>query len=215
MSAVLALMTASVLGALAFFEPCTIATHTLFSVRAHAQRRSACCQGLFMLWGARSALSVGLLMLAVSLIDAPHWNSVVPGVMLAAMASVYLASRFFYIPVPHLAFYKLLPQKLLPHKLLPGGERLPQALQLGLTLPACTLPLFAIVAALVVTLDSMRIAVLAGLLFASLFTLPTAIAAVTGFSARGRRFLQFSAVATPFITAALLYGAALYFGMDR
>ena len=205
MSAVLALMTASVLGALAFFEPCTIATHTLFSVRAHAQRRSACCQGLFILWGGRSALSVGLLTLAVILIDAPRWNSVVPGVMLAAMASVYLASRFFYIPVPHLTFYRLLPR----------AERLPQAVQLGLTLPACTLPLFAIVAALVVTLDSMRIAVLAGLLFASLFTLPTAIAAVTGFSARGRRFLQFSAVATPFITAALLYGAALYFWMEQ
>lgn len=205
MSTVLALMTASVLGALAFFEPCTIATHTLFSVRAHAQRRSACCQGLFMLWGARSALSVGLLTLAVSSTDAPRWNGVVPGVVLAAMASVYLASRFFYIPVPHLAFYRLLPR----------GERLPQAVQLGLTLPACTLPLFAIVAALVATLDSMRIAVLAGLLFATLFTVPTAITVVTGLSARGRRLLQFSAVATPFITAALLYGAALYFWTNR
>jgi len=53
-------------------------------------------------------------------------------------------------------------------------------------------------------------AVVAGLLFASLFTLPTAIAAMTGISAGGRRFLHASAVATPFITAVLLFGAAIY-----
>ena len=205
MSATLAWATASVLGALAFFEPCTIATHTLFSVRAHAQPRSACCRSLLILWATRGALTVGLFTLAVALVDAPQWNSTVPAILLVTMAGIYLASRFFYIPVPHLALYRLLPNSM----------RLPQAVQLGLTLPACTLPLFAIVAALIVTIDSMYIAIVAGLLFAGLFTLPTAIAAVVGFRARGRRFLQFSAIAAPFVTASLLYGAAAYIWVNR
>ena len=200
MNAMVLLTAAGLLGALSFFEPCTIATHTLFSARSHGESRPRCCTGLIALWVSRSILAVGLLVLAVLAISPPRWGAVMPSVALAVMASVYLVSRFLYIPVPHLEF----------HKLLPGGPRLPHAVQLGLTLPACTLPLFVIILALAVTVDSLTVATIAGLLFASLFTLPTAIAAMTGLSASGRRFLHASAVATPFITAVLLFGAAIY-----
>lgn len=200
MNAPVLLAAAAMLGALSFFEPCTIATHTLFSARSHAESRRRCCEGLMALWMSRSLLAVGLLVLAVLVTPPPQWGTIMPSLALVGMASVYLISRVLYIPVPHLEF----------HKLLPGGQKLPHAAQLGLTLPACTLPLFAIVLALAITLDSPAVAVIAGVLFASLFTLPTAIAALTGLSAGGRRFLHASAVATPFITAALLFGAAIY-----
>jgi len=200
MTAFALLATASVLGALSFFEPCTIATHTLFSVRAHARTAPECCRELIVLWGTRSLLVAGLLVLAVVLTAPPDWGAALPSIILAAIASVYIVSRFVYLPVPHLAF----------HKIIPGGDRLPQAVQLGLTLPACTLPLFIVVLGLAVTLDSLWLAVAAGLLFAGLFTLPTVISAFTGLSPTGQHFLARAALATPWITAGLMYGAALY-----
>ncbi len=200
MTAVALIVTASVLGLLSFFEPCTIATHTLFSVRAHARPWPACCRELFVLWLTRSLLVTGLLTVAVLLTPPPAWGDLLPSVILAVMASVYIVSRFVYIPVPHLEF----------HRLVPGRLRLPAAVQLGLTLPACTLPLFVIVLGMAITLDSYALAAVGGLLFASLFTAPTALATLTGLSDGGRRFLNFSAVATSYITAALLYGVAAY-----
>lgn len=200
MTAAVLVATASVLGLLAFFEPCTIATHTLFSVRAHARPWLVCRRELFVLWFTRSLLVAGLLAVAVLLTPSPAWGAVLPSVILAVMASVYIVSRFVYLPVPHLKF----------HRLLPDGVRLPSAVRLGLTLPACTLPLFAIVLGMAITLDSYALAVTGGLLFASLFTLPTAVAAVVGLSAAGRRFLKASALATSYLTAGLLYAAAVY-----
>ena len=193
-------LTASALGVLSFFEPCTIATHTLFSVRAHARPWPGCCRELLTLWLTRSLLVVGLLLLALSITAPPVWVAYVPSVILTIMATVYIVSRFQYIPVPHLAF----------HKLIPGSTRLPHAMQLGLTLPACTLPLFIIVLGITITLDSYALAIMGGLLFAGLFTLPTAVTSVTGLSAAGQRFLKVSALATPYITAALMYGGAIY-----
>ena len=193
-------LTASALGALSFFEPCTIATHTLFSVRAHARPCPGCCRELLTLWLTRSVLAVGLLLLALAITAPPVWVAYVPSVILTIMATVYIVSRFRYIPVPHLAF----------HKLIPGSTRLPHAMQLGLTLPACTLPLFIIVLGITITLDSYALAIMGGLLFAGLFTLPTAVTSVTGLSVAGQRFLKVSALATPYITAALMYGAAIY-----
>lgn len=201
MNSMMVLSTASILGALSFFEPCTIATHTIFSVRLHAQSRPACCEGLLTLWLSRSFLAVGLLTLALWLTTPPAWGKVAPAIMLSLVATVYLLSRLVYIPVPHVEF----------HKLLPGAERLPQAVKLGLTLPACTLPLFAVVTGLTITLDSLPIAIAAGLLFSSLFTLPTAVTSLSGLSPGGRRLLHMSALATPFLTALLLYGGAAYF----
>lgn len=196
----LLLAASALLGALAFFEPCTIATHTLFTVRAHGQGRTGCCRSLLAVWIARSILAVGLLTLLVWATELPAWGPYVPSLILFVMATLYLASRFTYIPVPHLAF----------HRLLPGGGRLPQAIQIGLTLPACTIPLFAVVAGLAVTVDSLRFAAAAGLLFAGFFTLPMAFAALKGIHAEGRELLNRAAKGSPFLTAALLYGFALY-----
>lgn len=196
----LLLATSVILGALAFFEPCTIATHTLFTVRAHGQGRAGCCQSLLAVWITRSALVVGLLALVVGATEPPAWGPYAPSAILSAMATIYLVSRFVYIPVPHLAF----------HRLLPRGDRLPQAIQLGLTLPACTIPLFVIVAGMAATADSITFAVLAGLLFAGFFTLPMALAAFKGIHAEGRDLLNRAAKGSPFLTAALLYGTALY-----
>ena len=193
-------LVAAVLGALSFLEPCTIATHTLFSARSHARAWPYCCRELLLLWLTRSLRAGGLLLLTVAASTPPHWGGYFPSVILAGMATLYVVSRFLYIPVPHLEF----------HRLVPGGVRLPQAAQLGLTLPACTLPLFVIVLGLTITLDSYPLAVIGGLLFASLFTLPTAVTSVTGLSVAGQRFLKASATATPYITGVLLYGAAAY-----
>ncbi len=194
------MMTAALLGGLAFFEPCTIATHTLFSARAHRQTPTGCCRGLLYVWLARSLLSVGLLVLVVSLTPAPVWGAYLPGIILTVMACVYILSRFTYIPVPHLEFFRLLP----------GGRKLPFAVQLGLTLPACTLPLLLVVAGLAMTVDSAGIAALAGLLFATLFTAPMVVTAFRGVHADGRELLNRAAGGSPYLTAALLFGAALY-----
>lgn len=196
----LLLIAAATLGALAFFEPCTIATHTLFTARIHQQSKSSCCQSVFAVWIARSVLLTSLLGLLVWASPAPVWGPYWPSLILALMATVYLVSRLVYIPIPHLAF----------HLLLPGGKRLPQAIQLGLTLPACTIPLFIVVAGLAMNVDSMGFALVAGLLFASFFTLPMALAAFKGVHADGLAFLNRAARGSPYFTAVLLYGGALY-----
>lgn len=196
----LTMMTAAALGLLSFFEPCTIATHTLFSARAHADLRAARHGALLGLWITRSAFSVGLLLTVVMLTAPPRLHGYWPSGVLSVMATVYLLSRFVYIPVPHLEAWKILP----------GGAALPQPAKLGLTLPACTLPLFVVVAALSAAHDSWSLAVVSGMLFATLFTAPTAVAALVGVSDAGRRFIRRAAFATPYLTAALLYGGAIY-----
>jgi len=77
-------------------------------------------------------------------------------------------------------------------------------------LPACTIPLFAVVAGIAITVDSIAFAVLSGLLFAGFFTLPMAFAAFKGIHAEGRDLLNRAGKGSPFLTAALLYGFALY-----
>jgi len=146
------ILVAALLGALAFFEPCTIATHTLFTARAHGLSRARCCQGLFAVWLARSSLSVILLVATTLLAPQPDWGPYLPSVILSIMAVLYIVSRFVYIPVPHLEFFRLLP----------AGRSLPFAVQLGLTLPACTIPLFIVIAGLAVTVDSVAFAALGG-----------------------------------------------------
>lgn len=194
------LASAALLGLLAFFEPCTIATHTLFSARTHQAPRTGCCRSLLAVWVTRSILSGVLLVIAVLVIPPPVWGPYLPSIILAAMAIVYIVSRFAYLPVPHLEFFRLLP----------GGRSLPFAVQLGLTLPACTIPLFVVVAGLAVTVDSVAFAALAGLLFAALFTAPLAVASFKGVHADGRDLLGHAAKGSPYLTAVLLFGAALY-----
>jgi len=197
----LLLVAASVLGLLAFFEPCTIATHTLFSVRASRAEPARCYRGLAWLWLSRTALMVLILLLAVALTTPPEWGEWLPGIGLSVMALIYMVSRFVYLPVPHLAFYRLLP----------NGGRLSQDIQLGLTLPACTLPLVVVVTMVAITLDDLLFAALAGVLFASLFTLPVAFASWRGLNEDGRQLLQRAANGSPWLTAVILLGAALYF----
>ena len=196
----LLLSAAVILGALAFFEPCTIATHTLFSVRLHQQDTSGCCQRLLTVWLSRTGLMVGLLVLAVATTPTPAWGPYLPSIALAIMGSLYIVSRFTYIPVPHLAFYKLLP----------GAHNVPQAMQLGLTLPACTIPLFIVITGITTTVNSIAMAILTGVMFASLFTLPLAVASWKGLHADGQQLLNKAAQASPFLTAALLFGTAIF-----
>ncbi len=194
------LASAALLGLLAFFEPCTIATHTLFSARAHKAPRAGCCQSLLAVWLTRSVLSGALLMAAVLATPPLSWGPYLPSVILSAMATVYIVSRFTYIPVPHLEFSRLLP----------GGRSLPFAVQLGLTLPACTIPLFVVVVGLAVTVDAVGFAALAGVLFATLFTAPMAVTSFKGVHADGRELLNRAARGSPYLTTVLLFGAALY-----
>ncbi len=197
----LLLLGATLLGLLAFFEPCTIATHTLFSVRANQSAdNKACCQSLFYVWLTRTALLTGLFALSVFLIDIPEWGAYLPSIILFALALLYLASRFIYIPVPHLEFFKLFP----------AGKRLPVAMQLGLTLPACTLPLVIVTAGMAITVGSIGLAILAGFLFATLFTLPMVIATFKGVHDDARQLLNRAARGSPYLTAILLIGTALF-----
>jgi len=195
------LLTASILGLLAFFEPCTIATHTLFSYRSNQSTdKIQCCHNLLSVWISRTALLTGLFIMAVLLIDTPEWGPTTPSLLLSVMALLYIVSRFAYIPVPHLEFFKWVP----------GGKKLPYAIQLGLTLPACTLPLVIVTAGIVVTVHSLSYAILAGFLFASLFTLPMVIASYKGIHNDARQLLSRAAKGSPYLTAVLLFGTALY-----
>lgn len=193
------LLSATLLGLLAFFEPCAIATHTLFSARLHKEPRRGRSQHLMAVWLSRSALMTCLLLLTVALTTPPEWGAYLPSVILAVIATAYLVSRSTYLPVPHLAFYRLFP----------GGRTLPQAIQLGLTLPACTIPLFIVIAGIAVSVDSLGMAAIAGMLFAGLFTLPTAITAWTGLRDDGRQLLSKAAHISAVLTAMSLYAAAI------
>lgn len=196
----LLLLAATLLGLLAFFEPCTIATHTLFSVRANQESDKSCCQSLLTVWLSRAVLLVAIFLLAVLFIDTPEWGPYTPSIILTIMAVLYLVSRFIYIPIPHLEFFKLIP----------GGKNLPFAVQLGTTLPACTLPLVIVTAGMAVTVGSIELAVLAGVLFASMFTLPMVIASYKGVHEDARQLLNRTAKGSPYLTAVLLTGTALF-----
>lgn len=195
------LLTAALLGLLAFFEPCTIATHTLFSVRLNQVIDNKYrFENLLAVWLSRTALLIGIFLLAVWLISTPLWSAYTPGIILTIMAMIYLVSRFLYIPIPHLEFFKLIP----------GGKRLPYAIHLGLTLPACTLPLVIVTAGMAIVLDSMMMAVVAGFLFSTMFTLPMLVTSYKGVNDAGKQLLNRAAKGSPYVTAILLVTMALY-----
>ena len=195
----LLLVSAAMLGALAFFEPCTIATHTLFAARTQRESGGPCCKGLLQVWLARSVLVTLPLLALNALVPTPDWSPQVAASILSMMGAIYLLSRSVYLPIPHLELYKLLP----------GGRQWPAAIRLGLTLPACTLPLYVVVAGLSVVNGSLPAALFAGLLFATLFTLPTALTVFSTLSAGQRGWLVKAATVTPILTAALFFAAAL------
>ncbi len=195
----LLLASAMLLGLLAFFEPCTIATHTLFAARRSHARPASRNRELLTIWLIRCLLLAVLFSLAVVALPRPQWGAYAPSIMLTVMALLYLVSRRAYIPVPHLAF----------HRLIPGLSAPTEVARLGLTLPACTLPLLVVVGALAVTLDSLIAAIGAGIVFATLFTAPLAFGSVRGIGSDERQLLDRAANGSPYLTAALLLGAAL------
>lgn len=193
------LVSAAVLGFLAFFEPCTIATHTLFAVRAHRAGRNRCAMALAQLMLVRVVLLAAIFGAVASVgVATPHpWLTVA---MLGAIGLVYVVTRKVYLPVPHVEFFRVLPAE---HRLSPG-------LRLGLTLPACTLPLVVIVAVLSALTQRPWIGVLAGMVFGLMFTLPTLWGAIRGLGAGARVFLAKAAAFSPYLTTALLWGAAFW-----
>jgi cytochrome c-type biogenesis protein len=206
----LLLLTAVLLGTLAFFEPCTIATHTLFAARAHQKNLANRMVDIALIWAARSFLLVLLFVAATLLTSAAEVSAMTASIVLTVMASVYLISRKVYIPVPHLEFFRLIP----------FSSRFPDSIKLGLTAPACTLPLLVILIVLVVSVNSLPMAIISALLFATLFTVPVFVAAMTGINASGKDFLSRAANGTPYLTAVLLFAAAFYmllpeFDLDR
>lgn len=193
----LLLVTAAGLGLLAFFEPCTIATHTLFAVRANhdaARRR----------WIALTQLVLSRTVLLAALFGITAWLGLeslsvnTATALLSVIGAIYLVSRKIYLPVPHIEFFRLIPQH----------GHLPQALKLGLTLPACTLPLVAVVGVLSALTRRPDMAMLAGLTFAAMFSLPTVWDSVRGLNATHRTFLGKAANASPYITTLLLWSGA-------
>lgn len=196
MSAVLVLVAAT-LGLLAFFEPCTIATHTLFAARSSQLAATQRYKALAQLLLSRSVLLAGLFTVAATVgVDAlsPTHASAILGVI----GAVYVVTRRFYLPVPHLEFFRLIPE----------GTHLSDGLKLGLTLPACTLPLVAVVGAIAAVGQRADIAALAGLVFSAMFSLVTIWDSMRGLRQPHLVFLGKAATASPYVTALALWGGA-------
>ncbi|MHB1084601.1 MAG: hypothetical protein ACYCZA_07160 [Thiobacillus sp.] len=200
MEAVL-LVTAFFLGLLSFFEPCTIATHTLFAVRAHHDSLSRRALALAQLMLSRMGL-LALIFGVSAAIGLSALSAQAAMLMLSGIGLVYLVSRKVYLQVPHLEFFRLVPRY----------ADFPQGLKLGLTLPACTLPLVLIVGMLSALTQQPAVAVLAGGVFAIMFSLPTVWGSMRGLGADARVFLGLSAAFSSYFTTALLWGAAIFIG---
>lgn len=195
----LLLITAAILGFLAFFEPCTIATHTLFAVRAHRDARTQRTLALAQLLLARTGL-LALIFVAAAAVGLAALPSQVAMAMLGVIGLIYLVTRKVYLPVPHLEFFRVLP----------GQDHLSHGFKLGLTLPACTLPLVLIVGILSALAQQPVVAILAGGVFALMFTLPTVWGSAYGLGADARAFLAKAASFSPYLTTVLLWGAAFF-----
>jgi len=187
------------IGLLAFFEPCTIATHTLFGARTHQENSSNRFTEISKLFISRALLTILLLILAVVIFEKPQWKVITPEVIFLFLAVIYVISRYSYIPIPHVDFSRLLPGKLKDQN----------ALRLGLTLPACTIPLFLVVVGVTITMDSFTFAFSAGLIYTTMFTLPTIITVYIGVSERTRKLFDHTARITPFVTSGLFLISAL------
>jgi cytochrome c-type biogenesis protein len=192
------LMTAAVLGFLAFFEPCTIATHTLFAVRL--SRETVQRRGLAL---AELVLSRTLLLMAIfgiaGWVGLDEIPTAIAMTILGVIGAIYLISRRIYLPVPHIAFFRLLP----------CHARLQQEIKLGLTLPACTLPLVLVVGVISALNQRPDTALLAGFIFAAMFSLPTIWDSTHKFDAAHRAFLGKAANLSPYLTTLLLWSGAL------
>jgi cytochrome c-type biogenesis protein len=194
----LLLIAAAGLGLLSFFEPCTIATHTLFALRASRDTARNRRRTLAQLVAARTALLAAIFGMA-AWVGLKELSASAAMAMLGVIGVFYLVSRKIYLPVPHLEFFRVLP----------GHAHLAPGLKLGLTLPACTLPLVAVVGVISALTRRPDMAIFAGFLFAGMFSLPTLWDSARGFDAPHRAFLGKAATASPYITALLLWSGAL------
>lgn len=192
------LVSATVLGLLSFFEPCTIATHTLFAVRANLDTASNRRRALAQLILSR-ALLLSLLFSFAAAIGLEQLTQKTATLMLGMTGLIYLITRKVYLPVPHLEFFRLLP----------NHDNLTQSYKLGLSLPACTLPLVAITGILCALNRQPAIAALTGLIFALMFTLPTLWESTHKFSTAHRNFLSHATRLSPYLTTLLLWSSAL------
>ena len=193
----LLLISAAGLGLLAFFEPCTIAKHTLFARRANRDTTRSRWRALTQLLVSRTVL-LGAIFGIAAWIGLQTFSAGAAMLMLGIIGSIYLVSRKIYLPVPHIEFFRLLP----------GHARLAQGLKLGLTLPACTLPLVAVVGFISALSRRPDMALLAGVVFASMFSLPTLWDSARGFDTPHRIFLSKAALISPYLTALLLWSGA-------
>ena len=194
----LLLITAAVLGFLSFFEPCTIATHTLFAVRASHDTSKRRWLALAQLTLSRTLLLM-LLFGSAATIGLAEVSANMAILMLVVIGLIYLLTRKIYLPVPHLEFFRLFPRY----------ESLSQGYKLGLTLPACTLPLVLITAILSALSQQPPVAVLAGWEFAFMFSLPTLWDSTHKLNAAHRVFLTKAANLSPYLTTLLLWSSAL------
>ena len=196
MTAVL-LTSAAVLGLLSFFEPCTIATHTLFAARSSQAIRRQRLRDLVQLIFCRTFLLTLIFIVAAKIGLAPL-TPALAATLLFAVGMIYLATLKLYLPVPHLEFYRLIP----------GSNHGSQAFKLGFTLPACTLPLAAIVGVLAALNQELIPALLAGVMFAAMFTLPTLWYSIRGVNNKSRKWLSKSAHFSHYATTLLLWSSA-------
>lgn len=189
----LVLATAAVLGVLGFFEPCTVATHTLYAVRASREPRPM--RDLLLLAVPRVIVLAALVAAAAAV----GLSAAAPLIVaLFVLGAVYLLTVNVYLPVPHLELYRLLPR----------NTGLPDALKLGLTLPACTLPLIVVVALVAALSGDARLGAAAGALFGAALSAPTIWYGLRGVSPAARAFLARAAHASHYVTTALLWGGA-------
>ena len=193
----LLLIAAAGLGLLAFFEPCTIATHSLFALRANRDTTRSRWRALAQLLVSRAVLLAAIFGLA-AWVGLQTFSAGAAMLMLGVIGSIYLVSRKIYLPVPHIEFFRLLP----------GHARLAQGLKLGLTLPACTLPLVAVVGFISALSRRPDMALMAGLVFAGMFSLPTLWDSTRELDAAHRTFLSKAALISPYLTALLLWSGA-------
>jgi len=197
MNAVL-LITAAGLGFLAFFEPCTIATHTLFAARLSRKNTRQRALALAELVLSRTLLLTAIFGVA-AWVGLKNFSAGAAMTMLGVIGAIYLASRTYYLPVPHIEFFRLVP----------GHVRLPQGIRLGLTLPACTLPLVVVVGVISASTCRPATAVLAALAFGAMFSLPTLWNSTHELNAGHRDFLGKAANLSPYITTLLLWSGAI------
>lgn len=194
----LVLGTAAVLGLLGFYEPCTVATHTLYAVRASRERSSV--RDVLLLAAPRMAVLAAI----VGAAAAVGLSATAPlVVVLAAMGGIYLLTVNVYLPVPHLEL----------HRLAPGSARFPDALKLGLTLPACTLPLVVVVSLVAALAGEPWLGAAAGTVFGAALSAPTIWYSVRGVPPASRAFLGRAAHASHYVTTALLWGGAAWLAL--